>query len=177
MNVAPYCTDAERNYLLGVASQYFELPLTGDDIVWTYSGVRPLLDDDTASASQITRDYRIEVDRDFGTPMLNVFGGKLTTYRKLSENAVDTLAVILGNSTGSWTKGSALPGGDFAHGQADQLVAQLQNEFAFLDNVWAQRLVRAYGTEAKTILAGSRTVADLGNNFGATITEAELSWE
>ncbi len=176
MNVAPYCTDAEQNYLLGVASQYFKLSLARGDIVWTYSGVRPLLNDETSSATQVTRDYKLEVDSDSGAPILSVLGGKLTTYRKLSETAVDKLVAILGHDAGSWTKGRALPGGDFAYDRIDQLVAELREEFTFLDNEWSLRLVRAYGTEAKTLLAGISTAEELGRDFGATVTAAELNW-
>ncbi|MEL7097461.1 MAG: glycerol-3-phosphate dehydrogenase [Pseudomonadota bacterium] len=166
----PQITDEERDYLLTFASDYFEQPVTRDDIVWTYSGVRPLYDDGASSATAATRDYVLELDKD-GAPLLSVFGGKITTYRKLAEQAVDKLD--LGQT---WTAGVPLPGGDFAVDGAGALADELQKNYPFLDTTWAMRLVRAYGTEAPDVLGAATTAADLGEDFGATLTEAELRW-
>ena len=173
---APVCTDEERDYLCAFASQYFAKPVTADDVVWTYSGVRPLYDDGASSATAATRDYTLKVDRSAGAPVLNIFGGKITTYRRLAESALDKIGTVLPLARGKWTAGVALPGGDFAHDGGPALVTGLQRDYPFLSDVWARRLVRAYGTEARSILGGARTAADLGHDFGATLTAAEVSW-
>ncbi|MEO0937399.1 MAG: glycerol-3-phosphate dehydrogenase [Pseudomonadota bacterium] len=166
----PEITDDERDYLLNFASQYFEQPVTKADIVWTYSGVRPLYDDGATSATAATRDYVLELDR-AGAPLLSVFGGKITTYRKLAEQALDKLELGKG-----WTAGIALPGGDFPVEGASDLAKDLRADFPFLTGAWATRLIKAYGTEARQILGDASCATDLGQDFGATLTEAELRW-
>ena len=170
----PYATDAEQDYLCAFASQYFEKPVTRDDVVWTYSGVRPLYDDGAKSATAATRDYVLSLD-DKGAPLLNIFGGKITTYRKLAENALAKLTPLVGGSK-RWTELAALPGGDFKVSERDQLVADLQRDYPFLTPKWALRLIRGYGTEARLIMGSAQSVADLGQDFGATLTAAEVKW-
>ncbi|MBO9445338.1 glycerol-3-phosphate dehydrogenase [Ruegeria sp. R14_0] len=172
----PVCTEAEQDYLCAFASKYFENPITRDDIVWTYSGVRPLYDDGASSATAATRDYTLKVDAQGGAPVLNVFGGKITTYRRLAESALDKVAEHFPNLPGPWTAGVALPGGDFPVDGVQDLVEGLLSAYPFLDRAWAERLVRAYGTEAKTMLGDAGTAADLGEDFGATLTARELAW-
>ena len=174
-DLAPRCTDAERDYLCGFASQYFRTPVTAADVVWTYSGVRPLYEDGAASATAATRDYVLTLNTDAGAPVLNVFGGKITTYRKLAEAAMDKLAAHHAVG-GHWTAGVPLPGGDFAHDGAPALAAALRARHPFLSDRWAARLVRAYGTDASAILGSAATARDLGEDFGATLTEAEVRW-
>ena len=170
----PYATDAEQDYLCAFATQYFAQPVTRADIVWTYSGVRPLYDDGAKSATAATRDYVLSLD-DSGAPLLNIFGGKITTYRKLAENALKKLAPLVGGGM-PWTHDAALPGGDFAVADRDRLVADLQADFAFLTPAWALRLIKAYGTQARMILNTAQSADDLGRDFGATLTEAEVKW-
>lgn len=172
----PLCTAAERDYLCRFASQYLARPVTPDDVVWTYSGVRPLHDEGTGPATAATRDYTLAIDRSAGAPVLNVFGGKITTYRRLAEAALDRIATVLPVRAGRWTAGVPLPGGDFPVGGAADLIAGLRADYPFLTGRWARRLVRAYGTEARAILGAARRPADLGRDFGATLTEAELRW-
>ncbi|MDD9726450.1 glycerol-3-phosphate dehydrogenase [Roseovarius sp. SK2] len=171
----PVCTPAEQEYLCNFASEYFETPVTRDDIVWTYSGVRPLYDDGAKSATAATRDYVLKLDTN-GPPLLNIFGGKITTYRRLAQAAVGKLAARFPNSTGDWTADAALPGGDFAVENRDRMAADLQSDYPFLTEPWAYRLLRAYGTEARTLLGDAQAAADLGRNFGATLTEREVRW-
>ncbi|MDD7972156.1 glycerol-3-phosphate dehydrogenase [Roseinatronobacter alkalisoli] len=173
---APFCTEEERDYLCAFASQYFERPVTRDDVVWSYSGVRPLYDDGASSATAATRDYTLKVDRSVGAPVLNIFGGKITTYRRLAEAALEHIGTVLPLAKGKWTAGVPLPGGDFAHDGGAQLVADLHRDYPFLTDFWVRRLVRAYGTEARTILGQARSAGDLGHDFGATLTEAEVIW-
>ncbi len=171
------CTDAERDYLLAFASTYFEKPVTKEDVVWTYSGVRPLYDDGASSATQATRDYVLSLDAaGDAPPLLNIFGGKITTYRRLAESAMAKLAPFFPKVGPAWTARVALPGGDFPYDGFDALVDGLLRDHPFLAPAHARRLARAYGTEAAAILAGARSAADLGRDFGATLTEAELRW-
>jgi len=169
------CTPEEQDYLCAFASQYFARPVTREDIVWTYSGVRPLYDDGSKSATAATRDYVLSLDAK-GPPLLNVFGGKITTYRRLAEAAVAKLAPFFPAASGPWTAGVPLPGGDFPVTGVAELTARLRADFPFLDAYWAGRLVRAYGTEAAILLDDARTAGDLGRAFGATLTEREVRW-
>ncbi len=164
------CTDAEADYLCAFVSDYFASPVTRADIRWRYSGVRPLYDDGADTATAATRDYVLTRD-DAGAPLLNVFGGKITTYRKLAEAALDKLGL-----DGAWTAGVPLPGGDLAWDGAAGLTDALLADYPFLDRPWAARLVRTYGTDARRLLGGAQAAADLGRDFGATLTEAELGW-
>ena len=171
------CSPKERDYLLQFASRYFEKPVTKHDVVWSYSGVRPLYDDGAASATAATRDYVLTLNQTAsGAPMLNIFGGKITTYRKLAESALEKITPFFKQATPPWTAGVALPGGDFAVGDVDRLISELCAAYAFLDQKWAQRLIRAYGTDAKIMLGTAETASHLGQDFGATLTEREVAW-
>ncbi|QCO57718.1 glycerol-3-phosphate dehydrogenase (plasmid) [Pseudorhodobacter turbinis] len=172
----PECTEAEADYLRKFASSYFKKPVEREDIVWTYSGVRPLYDDGASSATAATRDYVLKVNTDGGAPLLNVFGGKITTYRRLAESALAALAPFLTNPQGDWTAGVSLPGGDFPVDGVDTLIADLRRAYPFLDAFWARRLIRAYGTEARVILGDAKTAQDLGHPFAAALTEREIRW-
>jgi glycerol-3-phosphate dehydrogenase len=170
------CTDEEAAYLCNFVSEYFKKPVTPADIVWTYSGIRPLYDDGASSATEATRDYVLSLNTDGGAPLLNIFGGKITTYRRLAEAALKKLSHVSTVPGKNWTAGVALAGGDFPVDGAPALVDALQKQYPFLDFVWARRLVRGYGTEARDILANAKTAADLGRDFGATLSEAEVRW-
>lgn len=172
---APVCTPEETAYLCRSASEYFRQPVRVEDVVWTYSGVRPLYDDGAKSATAATRDYVLSLD-DAGAPMLNVFGGKITTYRKLAEAALAKLAPHFPKATGNWTAGVALPGGDFPVDGFNDLVEDLRTQFSFLTPQWARRLARAYGTEAAEMLGDATKIEDLGQMFGADLSEAEVRW-
>ena len=169
------CTDEERDYLLKFASQYFARPVTQKDVAWTYSGVRPLYNDGAKSATAATRDYVLSLDGN-GAPLLNVFGGKITTYRRLAESALEKLQPFFPQAKGAWTARVPLPGGDFPHDGVAALTQRLKDRFPFLTDYWAGRLIRAYGSEAETLLGTATSAADLGHDFGATLTEAEVRW-
>ncbi len=175
-SVPPVCTEAEQEYLCSFASQYFKSPITREDIVWTYSGVRPLYDDGASSATAATRDYTLKVDAEGGAPVLNVFGGKITTYRRLAESALEKVAEHFPDLSGPWTAGVPLPGGDFPVDGFQNLVDGLMSDYSFLTLTWARRLVRAYGTEAQSVLGTAKKPGDLGEDFGATLTAAEVKW-
>jgi glycerol-3-phosphate dehydrogenase len=173
----PVCTGEERKYLCAFASEFFKRPITEDDIVWSYSGVRPLYDDGASSATAATRDYVLKVENGSGqAPLLNVFGGKITTYRRLAEVALAKLKPFFPEMGGNWTAGVPLPGGDFPVDGVDKLCAGLRARHPFLDEAWAQRLVRLYGTEANEILGDAGSAEDMGTRFGYNLTEAELRW-
>ncbi|TNC73486.1 glycerol-3-phosphate dehydrogenase [Rubellimicrobium roseum] len=175
-SVPPVCTPEEQDYLCAFASEYFARPVTRDDIVWTYSGVRPLHDEGTESATAASRDYTLKLDASPGAPVLHVFGGKITTYRRLAESALEKIGPALGHASRPWTAGVPLPGGDFPVDGVGRRVDELRAAHPFLTDRWALRLVRAYGTEAREVLGGAREAADLGRNFGATLTESEVRW-
>jgi glycerol-3-phosphate dehydrogenase len=175
-DTAPVCTPEEEQYLCRFASEYFRVPVTPNDVVWRYSGVRPLYDDGAKSATAATRDYVLKRD-DAGAPLLNIFGGKITTYRRLAEAAVDKLQDRFPQMAQPWTAGSPLAGGDFEVNGVNALVAKLRDEFPFLSKPWALRLVRAYGTEAREMMMSAKSQGDLGQNFGATLTEREVDWQ
>ena len=175
-SVKPECTDDERDYLIEFINEYLDQPISSEDVVWTFSGVRPLYDDGASSASAATRDYVLKLDQSQKSPALHVFGGKITTYRCLAESALEEIGKVFPNLDGPWTAGVALPGGDFDVSDFDTLVASLIETYAFLSRDWAYRLVRAYGTEARSMLGSAQTSDDLGIQFGATLTEREVTW-
>ncbi|MDR6265702.1 glycerol-3-phosphate dehydrogenase [Roseobacter sp. N2S] len=172
----PECTPQERDYLLKFASNYLKRPVTKDDIVWTYSGVRPLYNDGASSATAATRDYVLKVDTSAGAPILNVFGGKITTYRRLAESALEKIAPYFDELPAKWTAGVPMPGGDFPVDGVGDLTAKLAAAYPFLTQKWATRLVKAYGTESFDVLGDAPAESDLGQAFGATLTEREVTW-
>ncbi|MEM9393329.1 MAG: glycerol-3-phosphate dehydrogenase [Pseudomonadota bacterium] len=172
----PRCTPEEQSYLINFINQYLADPISDTDVVWTYSGVRPLYDDGATSATAATRDYVLELDKSRGAPALNVFGGKITTFRRLAENALEEIKTVFPQAQGNWTTGIPLPGGDFPVNGVGPLVEDLRKAHPFLSERWALRLIRAYGTDAKGILSGATVAADLGEDFGATLTEREVVW-
>ena len=172
-------SDDEIAYLCDAASDYFKTPVTGDRVVWSYSGVRPLYDDGASEAQAATRDYVLKLDAPPDEPaLLSVFGGKITTYRRLAESALAMLAPHLpaARRAEGWTGRAPLPGGDFpVQGFAAQVDAT-RARYPFLEPALARRLVRAYGVLVPEILGGAKSQADLGRIFGADLTEAEIRY-
>jgi glycerol-3-phosphate dehydrogenase len=138
--------------------------------------VRPLYDDGASSATAATRDYVLKVDESAGAPILNVFGGKITTYRKLAETALEKIAPFFPQTGKPWTAGVALPGGDFPVDGVAELISRLTAQFPFLTPRFTTRLVKAYGLDAFDVLGDAKTEAELGQNFGANLTEQEVNW-
>ena len=170
-------TAEEITYLLDAANDYFAEPITREHIVWAFSGVRPLYDDGASKAQEATRDYvlRMENAKD-EPPYLAIYGGKLTTYRRLSEQVVGHVDTALGRETKPWTSGAPLPGGDFDVDGFDREVLKLQAAHTYLPRETAERLVRLYGTRAARLLEGTTSRADLGEDFGAGLTERETAY-
>ena len=176
-SIKPECSESEADYLRDFASGYFKQLITKDDIVWSYSGVRPLYDDGASSATAATRDYVLKLNQvEGGAPLLNIFGGKITTYRKLAEAALAKISPFFPNVDVEWTAGVSLPGGDFPINGVNALIQNLRKSYPFLNEFWARRLIRAYGTEALLILGDAESTKDLGRKFAGTLTEREIVW-
>ncbi|WP_323790014.1 glycerol-3-phosphate dehydrogenase [Thalassovita sp.] len=171
----PILSEKERDYLLNFTNAYFRETLSAADVVWSYSGVRPLYDDGAGDARSATRDYVLALDQD-GAPLLSVFGGKITTYRKLAEHALQKLAPFFPDLAPGWTADVALPGGDFPVEKVAERISDLRTAMPFLDEAHALRLFRTYGTEVAEVLGHPSSAADLGRDFGAGLTETELRW-
>lgn len=170
-------SQAETDYLCAAASEYFEKPITPDQIVWTYSGVRPLYDDGASAAQEATRDYIFRRDgQKDEVPLLNIFGGKITTYRELSEKMLEAIEDELGRRARPWTARAPLPGGDFPVQGFDQLLAQTMRKYPFLEEALAHRLCRNYGTKVSQVLGNATEDAQLGHNFGAGLREVEVRY-
>jgi glycerol-3-phosphate dehydrogenase len=170
----------EIAYLCRSTSAYLRRPVTPDMVVWSYSGVRPLFDDGSSAAQEATRDYVLKLDAPENAPaLLSVFGGKITTYRRLAESALAQLQPHLPAASGQaagWTGHAALPGGDFPVDGFEAQVAAFAARFPFLPQSMLRRLVRAYGTRAGEILGSATRYDDLGRGFGADLTEAEVRY-
>ncbi|MXO60136.1 glycerol-3-phosphate dehydrogenase [Altererythrobacter salegens] len=170
--------EAEIAYLCEAASRYFAKALKPSDVVWTYAGVRALVDDGSGRPEAATRGYRLPLSEPGeGAPLLGVYGGKITSHRHLAEEAVDKLAQRLpALASPAWTASEPLPGGDFPHDRQADLVADLQRDYAFLSQRDAQRIGRAYGTLARVWLGAAQVWDDLGRRFGAGLSEAEVEY-
>ncbi|MEO8303725.1 MAG: glycerol-3-phosphate dehydrogenase [Betaproteobacteria bacterium] len=175
---APRITPDEIDYLLHLANTYLAHPLTRADIVWSYSGVRPLYDDGASDPSEITRDYVFKLDKgdDAGAPALSVFGGKITTYRKLAEHALDQLAPFVRAMKPKWTERATLPGGDLPAGGLPAWIAELGRRYPALPAPLLSGLARRHGTRALAILGEARAPADLGEDFGHGLTAVEVDY-
>jgi glycerol-3-phosphate dehydrogenase len=170
-------TEKEIDYLITGAGGYFKEPITRNDIVWTYSGVRPLFDDGASAAQEATRDYVLKSEGGGDiAPLVNIFGGKITTYRRLAESMLEKIAGLIGGKGSPWTQGATLPGGDFANNGYEALVAKYQRDYPFLPEGMAHRLVRLYGTRTADILVGASKLTDLGEDFGVGLTESEVDY-
>jgi glycerol-3-phosphate dehydrogenase len=169
----------EIDYLCQSASNYLRTPVTPDAVLWSYSGVRPLYDDGASEAPETTRDYVLKLDAPEGAPaLLSVYGGKVTTYRRLAEAALAMLSKHLppARRPAGWTALEPLPGGDFPTDGFEKLASQTSARYPFLAQALVRRLVRAYGTRTEAILEGAKSLSDLGRCFGADLTEAEVRY-
>ena len=168
----------ETNYLLDVVNKHFKNKLAAEDIVWSWSGVRPLCDDESSSPSAITRDYTLELETDETSqaPLLSIFGGKITTYRKLAEAAVEKLESFFPAMSTAWTKDTPLPGGDINGLSYSQWQKDVSNTFNWLKPEILNRLCNAYGTRVHQILGSAQSEQDLGVHFGAGLYAKEVDY-
>ena len=168
---------AERDYLCRATNRYMRHQLQSADILHVYAGVRPLYDDNAANPSAVTRDYVFDVEASDGAaPMLSVFGGKITTFRKLAEHALQKLQVYFPHMSGDWTRAAPLPGGDMPGADFESWHADFARRAAFLPAPLARHYARQYGTRATDLLNGARTLADLGRHFGGLLYEREADF-
>lgn len=169
----------EIDYLCKLASGYFKKPVRRDDVVWTYSGVRPLYagNGETQNASKISRDYTLKLEANSGdAPALHVFGGKITTYRKLAEHALQIITDQLGRDDHPWTASAPLPGGDFPNASADDAQSVYAKRYDWVPAKMLKRLLRCYGTRIEAILGTAKGLSDLGTCYGHDLYEAELRY-
>ena len=167
----------ETQYLCDAVNQYFRRKVEPADVVWTYSGVRPLYDEAGGDASSASREYVLELDEMGGAaPALHVFGGKITTYRKLAEAALSKLQPALGFNGTSWTGGAPLPGGDIANAAFDPFLEDRRRAHPWLPEALAWRYARNYGTRMEQIIGSARSLHDLGEDLGGGIHEAEVAY-
>jgi glycerol-3-phosphate dehydrogenase len=173
---APRASAEEIEYLCRAVNRYLAKPLSAASVAWTYAGVRPLYDDGTRDPSAVTRDYTLRVDDDRGAmAVLSVFGGKITTYRRLAEHAMEKLAPYFPGLKPAWTAHCALPGSDFAMPRDDAL-AQLLNKYPALPRAAVTGIFRRHGTLAMEVLGDAQTEVDLGEQFGAGLVEREAAY-
>jgi glycerol-3-phosphate dehydrogenase len=173
-------SDKEIEYMIMEVNRFLRRPVLPENIVWSYSGVRPLFEvggtRDT-DLSTLTRDYSFEIDHAQGqTPALTIFGGKLTTHRKLAEDAMQRLSPFLRPVGPGRTAKETLPGGDFGTGGITGFEADLRREHGWLGRAQARRYVRTYGTRAAELIAGAKRIEDLGRYFGANLYEREIDF-
>ena len=170
----PNASREEIEYLCAAASRYTAKKIAPHAVAWSYSGVRALYDDGSSDPSAVTRDYHLLMDEQ-GPPLLSVFGGKITTYRRLAEHALEKLSQRF-PGTRAWTDKEPLPGGDFGGRSFYEVLIELRARYRGLDPHWLARLLRRHGTLAEQILGDARADGDLGENFGGGLYERELRW-
>ena len=170
-------SESETDYLIEMVSAYLRKPVERDRIRWTYAGVRPLYDDGASKASEATRDYILKLDASPGAaPIMTVFGGKITTYRRLAEHALEQLKRFFPAMAPPWTAPAALPGGDFGHDEVAARMSALARDYPFLPQRTVRRLFHAYGTRAADVLGKARNREELGQDFGAGLTSREVNY-
>ena len=165
----------EVDYICAAANAYLATPVAPRDVVWSYAGIRPLFDDHAENASRVTRDYVLHLDR-APASMLSVYGGKITTYRRLAEQAVDMLAGLLRANGPRWTANAPLPGGDIPGADIGAFVAECAARYSWLPERLLRHYVRHYGSDIHAVLAGCNSVEDLGEHFGAGLHAAEVAY-
>lgn len=168
----PVISDAERTYLCDAVNRFFKKQISPADSPWTYSGVRALVEDGAASSQKVTRDYKLHLDTTRGAPLLSVFGGKLTTYRILSEQVVDRIS----KAGRHWTSKTPLPGGDIPKKDFEAFVQAKIKMYDFLDADVVTRYARAYGTRIDMVLGGVTNLRGMGRDFGGGLFEKEISY-
>jgi glycerol-3-phosphate dehydrogenase len=167
----------EIDYLCHAANRYFARATTAADVVWSYCGIRPLFDDGANNVSTITRDYTLRVDGDADTaPVLSVFGGKITTYRKLAEHALEKLADWFPQLTAPWTQLAMLPGGDLGGLTPAAFLNQLHGDYPALPRELLQSLAQRHGSAARAVLGDAKSTADLGEYFGGHLYAREVDY-
>ena len=173
-DVAP--EEAEIDYLIGVVNRYFKEKLKREDVIMSFSGVRPLFDDGKGNPSAVTRDYVFDLDETGGAPMLNVFGGKITTFRELAERGMHRLEKFFPGMKGDWTETAKLPGGEMPDADFVGFFEGLKERYPWMPRALATHYARSYGARTERIVGDATSVAGLGRHFGAQLHEAEVRY-
>lgn len=169
-------SDNEKHYLLEQVNHYLETPFTEGDIIDSYAGLRPLYDSESKDASAMTRDYVLKLEDSSGAPLLNVFGGKLTTFRKLSHKAMDLITPFFNKKNLDWTANTPLPGGDISTENWDEFYINCCEIYSFLPVDLVYRYARNYGTLIAKLIGNAQSLDDMGEDFGDMIFEAEIRY-
>ena len=170
-------SEGEVSYLCDAINAYLGKPISASDVVWTYAGVRPLHGEENGNASSVTRDYRLDLETPHGqAPLLNIFGGKLTTYRKLAEHAIEKIETAIGAKGPAWTASAALPGGNIENADFDGYLADLKQRHAWLPEDIAWRYARNYGTLSEEIIGDADSLQALGAPIGDGLYAAEVDY-
>lgn len=165
----------ETRYLLDIVNDHFRHQLSPQDVVWSYSGVRPLMDDEQQPAQKASRDYAFEVDTEADqAPVISVFGGKITTYRKLAEAATEKLCQFFPGAGRQWTRNAVLPGGDFR--DQSTLAEQFQSQWPWLPEDMISRFVRTYGTRTRNVIGAAGAIDALGRRFTGNLYQSEVDY-
>jgi glycerol-3-phosphate dehydrogenase len=165
----------ETRYLIDSVNRYMKHQLKASDIIYSFSGVRPLYDDNAANPSAVTRDYVFDIDTAGGAPLLSIFGGKITTYRRLAEHALEKLKPHIPAMKPAWTSEAYLPGGDL-HKDFNSFERELESQYQALPKPLIHHYAKLYGSRAKTLLEGVKSTADLGRHFGSLLYEKEINY-
>ena len=168
--------EAEIDYLLKAVNRYFKEKLRREDVLHSFSGVRPLFDDGKGNPSAVTRDYVFDLDETGGAPMLNVFGGKITTFRELAERGMQRLSHIFPNMGGDWTEAAPLPGGDMPGADYETFANSLRDAYPWMPRNLLHHYGRLYGTLTRKLVGSANGVAALGRHFGGNLYEAEVRY-
>jgi glycerol-3-phosphate dehydrogenase len=167
-------TPEEEKYLCETINNYFKKSISPNDILWSYAGIRCLQEDKADNASEITRDYKFIINDK--VPLVTIISGKVTTYRRLAEEVVNTLKVFFPHMKPAWTAKSILPGGNIPNGNFDAFYQTLCTQYAWLPKEIAHRYARAYGTRVELILQQATSLADLGEHFAAGLYQKEVAY-
>lgn len=168
--------DAEVSYLIAAVNKYFKQQLTDADVLQKFSGVRPLYDDGNGNPSAVTRDYVFDLEESSGAPLLNIFGGKITTFRKLAEHAIEKLAPFFPDMKKPWTADGTLPGGDIPNADFEAFLSTLYATYPWMPKRLGKHYARLYGTLTHKIVGTAKSVDDLGQQFGPDLFEAEINF-
>jgi glycerol-3-phosphate dehydrogenase len=169
--IAPKISEEEIDYLCEAINRSFKKSISSKHIIWAYSGVRPLIEDESKNASSVTRDYKIIEDKSNGPLLLSVFGGKITTYRVLSEKVVNLLT-----DKPAWTEGAKLPGGNIHEEDIESFIYQKQQQYPFIENKTLRRFAKTYGNQTELILKNAKDIKDLGRDFGEGVYDSEINY-
>ena len=168
--------ESEIAYLLAAVNRYFKEKLRREDVLYTFSGVRPLFDDGKGNPSAVTRDYVFDLDETGGPPLLNVFGGKITTFRELGERGLHRLKHVFPHMGGDWTEGAPLPGGEIPNADFETFLGSLRETHPWMPRALVHHYGRLYGARTKNVIGGATRLADLGRHHGGQLYEAEVRY-